>query len=469
MRLAQKLGSSQPSRARSLSLMWNRKMKAMSRRWRGLVWVTYALGIAATFFFQVSTVYAQTPDFAEILHSHGLPFAFGLAFVGGILLSLTPCVYPMIPITVAIFGAKGATRLRGFFLSLCYVLGIAVTYTTLGVWAALSGQLFGSLLANPWVLASFAVLFILLGVYLLDLLPQVDVWLSRPMTWASRFGGAGFGGAFVMGLIAGVVFAPCVGPVLVGILAYVATTRDMVLGGSLLFVLALGMGVLFLVLGTFSGSLTRLPRSEAFMKGTKLVLSALVFTGALYFWSLVVPTVVFRLTLSVGLLLFALRLGLPFHLHERAGVGHRALQATALLLALAGGGLTVGAVWNTDQGTTQAGITWRSDYETALKDARTNGKPALIDFTADWCIACKELEKFTFTDARVMQEAQRFVPIQVDATRIEGEIETRLKRHGVFGLPAVVFVDSQGQMLDKPRVSEFLEADAFLQRMVQVR
>jgi thiol:disulfide interchange protein DsbD len=450
-------------------LTWHREMKAMSHQWRGLIRVTYALAIAATVLFQVSTAYAQTPDFTEILHSRGLPFAFGLAFVGGILLSLTPCVYPMIPITVAVFGAKGATRLRGFGLSLFYVLGITTTYTGLGVWAALSGQLFGSLLASPWVLASFAVLFTLLGLHLLDLLPQVDLWLSRPMAWASRFGGAGFGGAFAMGLVAGVVFAPCVGPVLVGILAYVATTRNVALGGSLLFVLALGMGVLFLILGTFSGSLMRLPRSDALMKGVKLVLSALVFVGAFYFCSLVVPTTVFRAILGAGLILFALRLGFPFHLRERASAGHRVAQATALLLILAGGELAVSAVWNGNRTTTQAGIAWRSDYEMALSDARTGEKPVLIDFTADWCLACKELERFTFQDARVIQEAQRFVPIRVDATRIEGEVENILRRHRVLGLPAVVFVDSEGRTLDEPRINEFLEADVFLRRMAQVR
>jgi thiol:disulfide interchange protein len=209
-------------------------------------------------------------------------WAMALAFVAGLLASLTPCVYPLIPITISVFGAAGAeSRAQAFGLSATYVLGIVVTYSTLGVGAAWFGGVFGAAMNSAWVTAGIALLFLVLGVGSMEV-----VQLSLPgglQAKLSQRGGAGWVGAFVMGLVAGVIAAPCVGPVVAGVLLYVAKTQDVALGWALMASFALGMGMLFLVLGTFSGLLGKLPRSGAWMGAVKAVFAAVFFGMALYY------------------------------------------------------------------------------------------------------------------------------------------------------------------------------------------
>ncbi len=214
-----------------------------------------------------------------------LPLALGVVFVGGILTSLTPCVYPLIPITVSIFGARqGVSRLKGAALSSVYVLGMAVMYTGLGIGAALTGKAFGHVMANPWVIGTVAGVFILFGISMLGAFElNVPTGLQ---TRLSQVGGEGWGGAFAMGLVSGVVAAPCTGPILGGVLTYVATTQNVVLGGALLFTFSIGMGLLFFVIGTFAVSL---PKSGNWMDAVKSVLAVVMFVVALYFLKDVIP------------------------------------------------------------------------------------------------------------------------------------------------------------------------------------
>lgn len=218
----------------------------------------------------------------ERLSEGGLLATLATVFLAGFLASLTPCVYPLIPITISVFGARGATsRRRSFALSLTYVLGIAVTYTALGLIAASFGTVFGGIMQNAWVLAGLAAVFILLG---LASLGAFELALpSELQTRLSETGGAGYGGALSMGLVAGLIAAPCVGPIVAGILVYVAQQGSLWLGGLLLFDFAMGLGVLFVVLGTFSGLIHSLPKSGAWMDGVKAVFAMIFFGIALYY------------------------------------------------------------------------------------------------------------------------------------------------------------------------------------------
>ena len=227
-------------------------------------------------------------DIGKVLREQGIWAAILLAFVAGLLASLTPCVYPLIPITIGLFGAsKSQTKFGGFLLSAFYVAGIAVTYTALGVTAAMAGSVFGSALQSPWVLGAVALLFIVLGLSSMGLfefrLP------GNLQTKLSQTGGAGHLGAFGMGLVAGIIAAPCVGPIVAGILVYVAQQQDPVMGGVLLFAFSIGMGQLFLLLGTFSNLVSKVPQSGGWLDAAKVGFAALFWGVALYYARLLVP------------------------------------------------------------------------------------------------------------------------------------------------------------------------------------
>lgn len=221
-------------------------------------------------------------EFEQTLGEQGLLAALLLVFLAGLLSSLTPCVYPLIPITIGLFGARQAkSRLEGFSLSLTYVIGIAITYSIMGVAAASFGTLFGSAMQSPWVLGGLALMFVALG---LSSLGVIHVRLPGNLqTVLGQRGGAGYAGALVMGLVAGIIAAPCVGPIVAGVLVYVAKQQDLLLGWLMMMTFALGMGMLFLVLGTSSSLLGRLPKAGAWMDGVKTFFGALFFAMALYY------------------------------------------------------------------------------------------------------------------------------------------------------------------------------------------
>lgn len=418
-------------------------------------------------------------DFAGAMGKSTL-LAAGVVFVGGILTSLSPCVYPLIPITVAIFGARDTkSRLQGAVLSTVYVLGMAVMYTALGIGAALTGKAFGNVMSNPWVIGFVALVFItfavsLLGAFELNLPPSLQTKLAQ-------VGGQGFGGAFAMGLVSGIVAAPCTGPVLGGVLTYVATSQDVVLGGGLLFVFAIGMGLLFWVLGTFAVSL---PKSGPWMDTVKYVLAVVMLVAALYFLKDVipglkeilvaapwVPWVTGALT-ALGVLLVGSS-GLP----ALGTVGARAAKGVGLVLVVGALFYRTGSLAVVPETHKQA-VSWYHDERSGLvaagvlpgADGTTAAhRPVMIDFTAEWCAACKELEKFTYPDPQVSSELQRFVSVRIDVSDDESPEYARLqKKYGFPGLPYVVFIGSDGARRPDLTVTGFLEPDAFLEKLQQV-
>jgi thiol:disulfide interchange protein DsbD len=347
-----------------------------------------------------------------------------------------------------------------------YVLGIAITFSSLGLFAALSGKAFGTFLANRWVLVG---LFVFFAVMASSMFGAFDLALPEPiMARLNRVGGTGFGGAFGMGLVAGLIAAPCTGPVLTSLLTFVATSGQPVFGVSLLFVHALGIGVPFFLIGAFSFSL---PRSGAWMEGVKSVFGVALLVLGFGYLRDAFPAVKAQLQPLAQVVAFA---GVAAGVGVLLGAVHASFHGDVLekLRKAAGVAIVVFAItarmtFSHAEGGTQ--VVWVVDHDAALAQAKLDGRPAMIDFTAEWCAACKELEKFTYTDPLVAAESARFVNVKIDSTIEDDRILALQKKYGVKGLPTVVFVDAQGVLLEKPRVTGFVEGPEYLGLMQQVK
>jgi thiol:disulfide interchange protein DsbD len=367
---------------------------------------------------------------------------FAILFVAGILTSLTPCVYPLIPITVSVFGARQSQkRARSVLLSATYVGGIAAMYSALGVAAVLSGRAFGSFMSSPIVIGVLAVFLLALAASMFGAFElALPSGLQQKLTSVK---GAGFPSAFGMGLVAGLVAAPCTGPVLAGVLAYVATQRSAVLGFWMLFTYAMGMGVLFFVLGATSLSL---PRSGAWMETVKSVLGIVLVAAAI---ALIVPFIPHLRQLPLqekqvatiaGIVAFVAvvigALTLSFHSETRDKI----LKASGLLLLLLGISLRFGWLGAPKHEGLRP-IAWLHDEKEAVKQSLATGKPLVIDFGAEWCAACKELDAHTWVDPKVADEVtEHFVPLKIDATDDNEENQALETKYGVPGLPTVLMM-----------------------------
>lgn len=387
--------------------------------------------------------------------------ALGVAWLGGVLTSLTPCVYPLIPITVAVFGAREArSRLQAIGLTLVYIAGMAVMFSGLGYAAASSGKVFGSFLANPWVLAGLGFFFIAMAA---SMFGAFEIALPQSLALRlNRVGGAGWGGAFAMGLVAGIIAAPCTGPVLASLLTVVATSGQPLFGLVLLFTYALGVGLPFLLLGGFSVSL---PKSGAWMEGVKSVFGIALLALALHYLKDAVPGV--RSTLA-GASIPALVGPLAAFVGILLGAIHRSFLGPAREKALKAVGVALvvlGTFVRISTGAPQGGVQWTYDLEAALARAEAEGKPVMVDFWAEWCAACKELDRYTFTHPEVVAEAEKFVTVKVDGTLEDERILALYDRYGVQGLPTVLFLRPDGQPVDDPRVTGFIDGPRFAREM----
>ncbi len=381
------------------------------------------------------------------LLAQGSLLAYGAAFAGGVLTSLTPCVYPLIPITVSIFGARQAgSRRQAVALSALYVLGIAIMYSGLGVAAAYTGRAFGSVMQNPWVMGAVALVFAamaasMFGAFEFQLHPKVHVKLSA-------VGGAGYLGALGMGLVAGVIAAPCTGPVLAAALAFIATRGSVAFGMGIMFAYALGMGLLFFVLGAFSVSL---PKSGPWMDTVKSVFGVALLAAAGVFLKDAVPALrpAFLASRTAALAAAgAAGAGVLLGAFSGSFHGPRAHRlAKALGVALVTGGIVYASGSASARSTSGAAtLEWvHQDEAGALARARAEGKPVIIDFWAEWCSACRELDRTAWSDARVKDAARRFVALKMDGTEESDTFQRVFDKYGVVGMPTVIFIDSHGR------------------------
>lgn len=394
----------------------------------------------------------------------GTLLLLAFVFAQGLLTALTPCVYPLIPITVSIFGAREGTRGRAAALSATYVLGIATMFSTIGVAVALTGGLFGRLMANAWVLGFVALVFALFAASLFGAFE-----INLPSSWSERLarvGGRGFSGALGMGLVAGIIAAPCAGPVVGSILAYVGGRGSPALGFLLLFTYGIGMGLPFFLVGTFAMSL---PKSGPWLEGVKSVLGIILLATALYLVKDAFPLLKAPLRDTSGFIGGAIALAAAgillggVHKSFHGGWGERLRKGAGVAAVVAGlyGSVAAAALPKSDRA-------WLRDEPAALARARAEGRAVLVDFRADWCEACKELEKHTYPHPRFLAEAGRFVLLQLDVTRESDVNDALLEKYSVVGLPAVRFVSADGSVLREPRLDGFVPADRMVEIMRRV-
>jgi thioredoxin:protein disulfide reductase len=386
---------------------------------------------------------------ARTFASSGLPLTLGLLFLGGLALNLTPCVFPLIPITLGFFAMQSdGRRGRRFALSAMYVLGIVITYSALGVLAALGGKMFGAWLQLPVVLIGFALLMLVLAS---SMFGAFEIQVPRFIANQSQ-GRAGLLGALSMGLVIGIVAAPCVGPVVISLITLVAQLSDPVLGGVMFAALAFGLGFPYLVM------LNALPRPGEWMVTVKKGMGFVLIAMAFYFLRPLIGDTWYQYGVAAALLIGAI-----FLLVSRAK-GARVLRlAVGVLLLVSGVAFAIPRKHVT-------GVEWTKYDANALAAARAAGKPVVIDFYADWCLPCKELDEKTFSDPRVIAELDRFVRVKADLTVAETATTKALTRqYQIVGVPTIVFIDANGTESAAARLTGFERPDDFLQRARQVK
>ena len=426
---------------------------------------------------------AVSDTFGAALRSGSLWTVAGVFLLAGVLLSFTPCVLPMVPILSSIIvgqGGAAVSRGRALLLSAAYALGMALVYTGFGVAAGLAGEGLAAALQTPWVLGAFALLLAglslsMFGVYELQL----------PASWQTRLSGAGgrlqggrLGGVFLMGGLSALIVGPCVAAPLAGALVYISQTRDVLLGGVALFAMACGMSVPLLLVGLSAGAL--LPRAGGWMEAVKHLFGLMLLAVAVWMVAPLIPTAVAMVAWGALALAAAWVCGLlrPWPAPRRWPGG--VARLAGLLFALVGlaqlvGGLSGGRdvlrPWAHLTGAAAPAeahalpfrrIRTAAELDDAVRAAAAAGRPVMFDFYADWCVACKEMERFTFSVPAVQARLNGAVLLQVDVTANNDDDRALLRRFGLFGPPAILFFDTAGRELTERRVIGFQDADTFL-------
>jgi thiol:disulfide interchange protein DsbD len=400
----------------------------------------------------------ESGEISALMEDYGLLVTFFLIFLGGLALNLTPCVYPLIPITISFFGAVDASR-RGktFWKALTYVLGIAVTYSILGVVAALGGGLFGALLTHPAVLIGIAMVLVGLS---LSMFGVYEFRLPSGLMNSAGQTKSGIIGALFMGITMGIIAAPCVGPLVIGLLTYVAVRQSVVLGFLMFFVLSMGLGFPYLFLAMFSSHITSLPRSGAWMVGVRVMFGLILIAMAIYFlrpllgaWGDVLMAAFF---FGAGVYLII----------DKNGNDARAFVIIKRIIAVAVMAIAAWLIIPTGS-ETENRIDWihpTTDQE--LGSAIQMGKPAMIDFYADWCIPCKEMDRFTFSHKDVIEISRSYTMIKVDLTREKGEFEKSVQQQfRIKGVPTYLFISSKGKEKADLRSTGFEKPERFVKRL----
>ncbi|WZH77325.1 protein-disulfide reductase DsbD [Alcaligenes sp. SDU_A2] len=424
---------------------------------------------------------------ADYLKQAGWGQVVLLSFVFGLLLSFTPCVLPMVPILLSIIAGRGDTtpsRWHGLAMALAFVLGLSLVYTLLGVAAGLVGAGLAAWLQTPWVLGVFAVILVLLALSMMDVFTfQAPSGLQSRLNEAvNRLPGGRFGGVFVMGMVSALIVGPCVAAPLAGVLLFISQTGDVVLGGSALFALAWGSGVLLLVVGAGSGRL--LPKAGAWMNSVKTAFGVLLFATAWWMVSPLMPSAIAVLGWIVLALWSAALLGAfgrgaapatPWSaLRQGLGVllaGWAALMLVSVALDRPSVIRPLHGLQSVGAGTPVAAkvqfqrVKTLAELEQRL--AQTT-RPVMLDFYADWCVSCIEMENFTFSDPAVAQRMAQFELLQADVTANNADDRELLKHFRLFGPPGILFFDAKGQYLDAHRVIGFQDAQRFGQELDQV-
>jgi len=417
--------------------------------------------------------------------SSGSTWVILLSFFGfGLLLAFTPCVFPMIPILSSIIIGHGdqITTRRAFTMSVVYVLAMALTYTAAGVFAGLFGENIQAAFQNPWILGSFAVVFVALSLSMFGFydLQLPNSWQSKLTTISNNQKGGTLGGVAVMGFLSALIVGPCVAAPLAGALIYIGQTGDAVLGGLALFSLSLGMGAPLIAIGTSAGKL--LPRAGAWMDAVKAVFGVMLLAVAIWMLERVIPAAASMTLWALLLIISAIYMGALEHLDHGISGWRRMWKGVGIFLLAYGVLILIGVASGSNNvfqplkniamasGSHQSQQTAHLQFKQikgidglnkALADAKAQGKPVMLDFYADWCVSCKEMELLTFTDASVQQKLSNFVVLQADVTPND-ELDQQLYDHfKIIGPPAIIFYDANGNERRNLRVVGYMPAKDF--------
>ncbi|MFN7369228.1 MAG: protein-disulfide reductase DsbD [Burkholderiales bacterium] len=440
----------------------------------------------------------------QILRSDSLWAVFGAFITIGLLLSFTPCVLPMLPILSSLIlgqtnphqggegvhHAYGLSRTRGFLLALSYCTGMILVYTALGIAAGLAGEGLGAALQQPWLLSLFALLLVLFalamfGVYTLQL---PNSWQERLTRWSNRQPGGRFLSVFIMGALSALMLGPCMAAPLAGVLVYLSQTRDVLTAGSALFAMSVGMSVPLLLLGASAGSL--LPRAGDWMNTVRYLIGVMLLMLALWMLNSVWPTWLLMLSWGVLLMVCGVYLRVFDRLTEQASGWHRLGKGLGVVLVLLGSLQLVGVASGSrnllqplDQlsvSTSPAArpsednrpLNWNkvsSVQELERILASAPGKIVMLDFWAQWCVSCVQMERLTFSDPLVMEKMHNMLLLKVDVTHNTEQDKALLRRFSLFGPPGIIFFDAQGQEVPGSKVIGFMKADKFLQHLSLVQ
>ncbi|MGB0468256.1 MAG: protein-disulfide reductase DsbD [Pontibacterium sp.] len=438
----------------------------------------------------VQPVLSEQDKFARLLSGENLLFTLGAFFLAGLALSFTPCVFPMIPILSSIIAGQGRhiTTGRAFTLSAVYVLAVALTYTVAGVLAGLFGENLQAAFQNPWIISTFSALFVVLALSMFGFyeLQLPGSWQTRLSALSGKQAGGTLGGVVVMGLLSALIVGPCMAAPLAGALIYIGESGDPLLGGLALFSLSLGMGVPLLLVGISAGKL--LPKAGVWMESVKAGFGVMLLLLAIWMLDRIVPTEATMLLTAGVLIGSAIFMHALDRLPEPANSGSRLWKGVGVIMLIYGSALLIGALSGNRsmlyplQGTGFSGnpvsastalpfqkVTTPEQLDQLLLSAQENKQPVMLDFYADWCISCIELETYTFADPGVQQALKGFLLIKVDVTANDENAKMLNKAYGVVGPPALIFYDQKGQIHKNMTLIGVSDPEDFVAHLLRLR
>ena len=389
------------------------------------------------------------------IEEKGLFVSLMLIFLGGLALNLTPCVYPLIPITVSFFGAQSSgSKSQSILMGIFYALGMSVTYSFLGVFAALTGSLLGTALQNPVVIIVIALILFALGTSMFGLF---EIKVPQSLALMGNKNRSGYFGSVLMGLTVGFIAAPCIGPFVLSLLVYVGKIGNAFTGFLLFFVLSLGLGFPYIFLAASSSSISKLPRSGEWMEGVKIIFGLILFGMALNTMAPLIPDNVFKIIFPLYIILS----GVYLILIDKKGKSSPVYSKVKYIIAIFA---IIFGTWNLKPKDAASEVNWTvlNSVESIESRIKSESKPVMIDFYADWCAQCKELDEYTYTDPEIVELSESLNNIKIDLTKENSSIT---EKYDIKGLPVVIFMNESGEEYKDLRVTGFLNPEDFREKI----